>query len=141
MQNSILQITRVDQFASDNVQVNNQGIMGTAIAGQLTNIDLKMLDDNFITGGILNTISSTFGDYVHLQVIDIDNVLGYGANVILGQYCTSWFMRSDSQEQLNEKTDYPAKLLAGVYLRLAYHSTGADDVIITLNYRLHKVLY
>ena len=138
---STLKLNRVDIFASDNVNSNNHGIKGTAIAGQITNIELKMLDDNFITGGTLSTLNSQFGDFINLQVVDIDNILGLGANTILGQYCTSWYLRDDSQEQFNESTNYPAKILAGLYLRLVYHSFGSSDITVIINYRLHKALY
>jgi hypothetical protein len=141
MNGSSLKLNRVEIFTSDNVNTNNQGIIGIAAAGQVTNIDLKMMDDNFITGGILRTFHSTFGDYIHLQVIDIDNVLGFGTNVVLGQYCTSWYLRDDAQEQFNETTSYPAKIVAGLYLRIVYHSIGQSDVVVTANYRLHKALY
>ncbi len=134
MNGSTLKLNRADIFASDNVT-------GVVTAGQTVNIDLKMLDDNFITGGILYTLDSKFGDYINLQVVDVDNILGYGINTILGQYCTNWYMCSDSQEQLNETVNYPAKILSGLYLRIVYHSLGLSDVTVIINYRLHKALY
>jgi hypothetical protein len=141
MNNSILQLNRIEAFATDNVSVNNQGVLGTAIAGHVTNIDLKMLDDNFIIGGILHTLNTKFGDHVILQVIDIDNILGFGPNTVLGQYCTTWYLRDDQQEQLDENNPYPSKIAAGLYLRLIYTSTGETDVTVIINYRLHKALY
>ena len=35
---------------------------------------------------------------------------------------------------------YPAKVYAGLYLRLIYTSTGASNVAVAINYSLHKVL-
>jgi len=141
MQGSTLRLTQISQFSSDNVNNNNQGILGTALAGQNTNIDLKLLDDCFLIGGILRTQTSSFGDYAVFQVIDIDNILGYGAGAVLGQYVNKWYMKSDEQEQLNETTTYPAKVLAGLYLRIVYTSIGLIDVKVAINYRLHKILY
>lgn len=141
MNESILKVTRVDVFASDNVSANNQGMMAIIPAGKVTYVDLKMLDDNFLTGGILRTLNTQFGDYVDLQVVDVDNILRAGNNIVLAQYCTSWYLRSDSQEQLNETINYPAKVLSGLYLRLVYHSVGLENVTVTVNYRLHKALY
>lgn len=141
MNDSKLVINRTGIFSSDNVKVNNQGTMNTAPAGQVTNIDLKMLDDNFLTGGILRTLNAQFGDYVHFQVVDVDNILGLGHDLVLDQYCSNWYMRDDCQEQLNEEVSYTAKIFSGLYLRLIYHSFGEKDVIVTANYRLHKALY
>lgn len=140
MINSTTKLIQVAQFTSDLVHGNNQGMSQTAPAGTTTNIDLKLVDDHFMSGGILRTLNSAFGDTATFQVVDIDNVMGYGAGCILGQYATNWYMRSDSQEQVNESTPYPVKLPAGLYLRLVYTSIGTTDVTVAIIYRLHKVL-
>ncbi len=141
MNGSILKLTQVSQFASDNVNSASRGVTGLALAGQVTNLDLKLTDDAFITGGVLRTYTSAFGDTATFQVVDVENLLGYGENVVLGQYINEWHMRSDVQEQINEITTYPAKILSGLYLRIIYTSTGDTDVLIAANYRLHKILY
>lgn len=141
MVNSTLKLTQINQFASDNVHSNNQGLMATATAGAVTNIDLPLTDDHFITGGVMRTLNAAFGDVATFQVVDKDNVIGYGAGAVLGQYVTNWYMRSDSQEQINENIPYPAKIPAGLYLRIVYTSVGTTDVTVSIMYRLHKVLY
>ena len=141
MINSTLKLSQLAHFASTNVNKNGQGVIFTALAGQTTNGDYKLVDDCFITGGILSTLTSTFGDSTTFQVIDIDNIMGYGANVVLGQYITNWYMRSDTQLQIDESIPYPAKIYTGLYLRVRYTSIGATDVQVIVNYRLHKALY
>jgi hypothetical protein len=140
MVNSTLKLTQINQFASDLVHANNQGVSGNATAGVVSSIDLKLTDDHFVTGGVLRTLNSAFGDSVTFQVVDVDNVIGYGAGTVLGQYATSVYMRSDSQEQINENIPYPAKIPAGLYLRIVYTSVGTTDVTVTMMYRLHKIL-
>lgn len=139
MINSTLRLTQISQFTSDLVHSNNQGISGVATAGATTNIDLKLTDDHFITGGVMRTLTSAFGDYATFQVIDIDGVFA-PAGTVLGQYTTNWYMRSDAQEQINENIPYPAKIFAGLYLRVIYTSIGSSDVAVNIMYRLHKVL-
>jgi hypothetical protein len=141
MQNSQLKLTQISQFSSANVNANGRGKMQTVPAGTTVSIDLKMTDDCFITGGVLRTDAATFGDKATFQVIDIDNILGYGENKILGTYLTDWYMRSDAQQQLDENLYYPAKILANLYLRVIYASVGNTDVQVAVNYRLHKALY
>lgn len=141
MQGSTLKICQTEQFSSLNVNGNHQGVIGTATAGTTTTIDYKLLDDAFLVGGILLTKGATFGDSVTFQVIDIDNVIGYGANVVLGQYISNWYMREDSQSQVNEISSYPAKVLANLYLRIRYTSIGGSNVSVAVNYRLQKALF
>lgn len=141
MQNSTLKLSQLSQFSSSNVNSCTQGVLGMAIAGNSTNIDFKLTDDCFITGGVLITNGSTFGDKATFQVVDKDNVLGYGANTILGQYCTDWYMCADRQLQLDENIPYPAKIFANLYLRIIYTSIGTTDIELAINYKLHKVLY
>ena len=141
MINSKLLIRTLEQFAGNNVNCNIQGVIGTAVAGTTSDIDFKLTDDCFITGGNLRTSAANFGDHCTLQVIDIDNILGYGANTVLGQYCTNWYMCSDKQEQINETIPYPAKVLTNLYLRIKYTNIGSSDIQIAISYRLHKALY
>lgn len=139
MVNSATRLTQVSQFTSDLVHSNNQGLSQVITAGSIMTIDLKLTDDHFITGGVLRTLESAFGDTVTFQVIDIDGILA-PQGTVLGQYTTNWYMRSDSQEQINENTPYPAKIYAGLYLRVIYTSIGLVDVTVNIMYRLHKVL-
>jgi hypothetical protein len=141
MQNSTLKLSQLSHFASNNVNSNVQGISQIIPAGTTVNIDFRVTDDSFITGGILLTDKATFGDKATFQVIDIDNIIGYGNNVVLGQYITNFYMCSDKQEQINESMPYPAKIIHGLYLRIAYTSTGVEDVNVAIMYRLHKALY
>lgn len=141
MQNSTLVISQLEQLSSTHVNSAATGILGTALAGQTTALDLAITDDVFIVGGCLLASGATFGDYVRFQVVDKDNILGYGANLVLGQYINSWYLRSDSQLQINETMVYPAKVRAGLYLRAIYVSTGGSDVPFAINYRLHRALY
>lgn len=141
MQGSAIIITKVSMFASDNVTFSGKGTLGTAAFGTVSNVDLVMTDDCFLTGGRLRANIPVFGDYVDLQVVDKDNILGYGANVVLNQFVTKWYMRSDDQQQVEILLSYPSKVFAGLYLRLVYHSTGTVDVGVAVNYELHKALY
>lgn len=144
MQNSTLirssVVTNVDQFTNSNVFFDARGILGIATAGNTSSIDLLITDDAFFTGGVLSAKGATFGDFVNLQVVDVDGIMA-PAGTVLSQYATNWFMNSDKEEQINISVPYPGKLIVGFYLRISYHSTGATDVSVTANYFLHKALY
>lgn len=141
MDNSSLQLTNTVDMSSKVVNFNGQGVKGVVDANTTASIDLKMLDDNFITGGMLSVKDAAFGDTVTLQVIDKDNILGYGANVVLRQFITNWYIMSDTQLQLNLDLSYPAKVLSGLYLRAVYTSTSESvSPVVVINYYLHKAL-
>jgi len=141
MLNSTLVISELSQFNTGNVNAYNKGLIGDAAAGVSTNIDYLVVDDCFVAGGFLLCKNQVFGDSVKLQVVDKDNVLGFGAGVVLGEYISNWYIREDSQLQFSEISAYPAKLKGGIYLRAIYASTGATIVKVAINYRLHKALY
>jgi hypothetical protein len=144
MQNSTLTVQTTDEMQSTNVNLDCQSASGTITAGGPGNIDLILTDDCFITGGDLITNGAVFGDFATMQVVDVNNILGKGAGLVLGQYVTNWVMKADAvgaQLQCELRSPYPAKIPAGLALRLVYNSTGSNNVQVAINYILHKALY
>lgn len=130
----------INAFVKVALNYNAVGVTGVANSGTTTNVDYQLTDDTLLTGAQVLTSTSVFGDSITFQVVDVNNILGYGANVVLKQFITNWQLRSDSQEQIDLHVNYPAKLKAGLYLRLVYSSTGGSNVNVAINYALHKVL-
>lgn len=131
----------ITQYGAKDLNASLQGTKFTAILGTETIHDYLVSDDYLIDGAIIIAISATIGDKVTCQVIDKDNVMGYGANVVLGQYVTNWYMNPNESIQMDFKSDYPAKIFAGLYLRIKYTSVGATNVEVITNFKLHKVLW
>jgi hypothetical protein len=122
----------------------NAALTGTkfiAAASQETTHDFLISEDHLIDGAQLITVGANAGDKVKCQVIDKDNVLGYGQNVVLGEYVKDWYLDPSSSKQLEYESNYPAKIYGGLYLRTVYTSTGAVPVTVIVNYLLHKVLW
>lgn len=130
-----------DQFGAKDLNAALQGSRFTAAPGVETVNDYFIADDHLVDGAVLIALSSSLGDTVSCQVVDVNNVLGYGAGVVLGQYVTSWYMNPQASVQLNFKSSYPAKIYGGLFLRLKYNSVGNTPVEIIVNYILHKVLW
>jgi len=141
MINSTLTINELSQFSANNVLGYYKGVTGIVVAGSTTNLDYLVNDDCFITGGIFLCEGHIFGDNVTLQVVDIDNIMGFGAGTVLGEYIKNWYLQSDVQLQFSENIHYPAKIKAGLYLRVIYASTGSNQIKASINYRLHKARY
>lgn len=123
-----------------NFDFAGNGIKATAAKNSTTNIDFKVTVDNiFINGGLILYKNANWGDYITAQVVDIDNVLGYGANLVLQEYITKWYVHPDDKE-LKILLDYAGKIPINTYLRIKYTSTGVvTDVDIAVNYALHKL--
>lgn len=116
------------------------GQMFTAAKGVMTTQDLQIVDDLLVDGGVIIADGVVFGDTIDCQVVDVDNVFGYGAGVVLGQYITNWYLTTGNS-RWDFTIPYPAKLLAGLYVRINYHSIGTEiDVKVAINYKFHKVL-
>lgn len=128
-----------NEFSSKCLNFDGIGINGTAIANTTTSIDYLITQDVLITGAILLTKNSKFGDNFIFQVVDIDGILS-PSGTILNQFITNWYVSEDIQKQLDMQINYPAKLYAGLYLRFMYTSIGDEDVSVAINYTLHKVL-
>ena len=154
MINSTYAPKRYEDLNSDSCTVDNQTIQDVADAGTSTNIDLKLTDDHLITGIQLIVENANFGDTVTMQVVDNDGVLPtvygpywtaeqpvlYPNYPVLRQFATNWGLSSDVQVKFDEGQLYPAKIIAGLYIRIIYTSTGTSNVNVIANYRLHMVL-
>lgn len=133
------QAYRTDELASNNVHLNCQGFSSSVTAGTSTNIDYVLTDDCEITGLNLIIDKAIYGDYLHLQVIDVDGVFSGVPGYILNQFATNWYVSPTMNIEI--QSQYPAKLYTGMTLRAVFISTGnTDNVFIALNYKLHKIL-
>ena len=113
---------------------------GTATKTTSTNIDFKLPADLYLSGGeILTDGNAVFGDWVQCQIIDIDDILGYGPNTILKDYVVKYYI--DKNARMVITINYAGKVLKDLYIRIIYHSIGtANDVGISINYYLHKLI-
>lgn len=123
---------------SEGFRFRGKGVSGLATASTVTNIDLKITEERFINGCEVILKDQAFGDSCNFEIVDVDNIIGYGAGVVLDRFAESWFFSGDVQDQGQFILDYPAKIIAGLYIRIAYTSTGGTNVQVRCNYFLHK---
>lgn len=142
MQNSKYAPLSRNEYSKNDLNANFKGCKFTATKNSTTSYDMLISDDHLADGASVFVLNAAIGDKLTLQVIDIDNVLGYGANVVLGQYVTDWYINPSASSQGEFTSMYPAKILAGLYLRKIYTSVGTEtDPTVVINYKLHKVLW
>jgi len=108
---------------------------GIAVAGTTTDIDFKIDGSYMIFGVELIYDGAADGDYAAFQIVDKDNVVGYGAGVVLNEWVKKWYIPS-SEKRWKTVSDMATKLPAGLYARLKYTSVGSTDVPIKINYSM-----
>lgn len=133
-------IVRIRAFNNaDNLKFRGTGISGTATKNTTTNIEYKLTEDRFINGVDILIKDHVWGDKINFEVVDIDNILGYGAGTVLDQFGKDWYVDPDKCSQGQIRVEYPALINKDLYVRLAYISTGAtNDVEVKANLFLHK---
>ena len=131
-----------------------KGFMGTCTAGTSTNIDHKVEEERYINGMDIVLYDHAFGDNATLQVVDKDYIFAgtlYPAEpapsvpwsavmpdgIVLDTFGETWYVAADKQEQNSIEVPYPARIYAGLYLRIVYTSTGSTDVKIACNTYMH----
>lgn len=122
-------------FASPDFQFQGDCAAAVIPAGGTGVIDYKMPKTLYIDGAMVLTQNAAFGDFVTAIVVDRDNVLGYGAGLVLAQYVVKWWV--DPGGSMQVRTPYAGKVPAGIVMRLAYNSVGAQDVKVFFNLSLH----
>lgn len=124
----------LNDFEKTKLNKDARGIQGTAIAGTTTSFDLTLTDDTVMAGGnAFLAKGAVAGDCVSFQIIH--PIVG-----ILNQFITDWYLNPDSTAQAVPTSNYPAKLPAGLILRVVYTSVGSSDVWVAINYNKEKVL-
>ena len=153
--NTVYDPDSTGDFSKKGFNFNGQGIMATITPGTAQNIDLKLTDDHDFTGVQYLIWGGSKGDFVNLQVVDADGSLtntqvpGYPTGVTysmvpgypgFGQYATNWYVNTDGAgTPIN--IPYPAKVLAGMTIRIIYNSVGTTAVTIAINFNIHKMRF
>lgn len=119
-----LNVRKLEQLDSDKADFRLQGISGTASANTTTNIDWKFPEERWINGGQLLCKGHIWGDTITVQLIDKDNVLGYGANTVLNTFTENFAVSADVQQQILITLESIALVPANVYFRIKYTNTN-----------------
>lgn len=131
-------VRKVADLDADRARFKIQGFKGTAAVNTTTNIDWKLPEERWTSGGILLAQGPHWGDKISLSIVDKDNVLGAGANYVLDTFVEDFYLISDSQFQIQIEAPYIALVPANVYVRIAYSNTSLlDPVECAMNLTTH----
>lgn len=136
--NTTYKPARVGDFEASKLNYDARGVSTTIPAGTQKDLDLVLADDSLITGAWMIVHDGYFGDTANFQVVDTAGAFTGVPGFVLNQFVSNWYLPPTANEQF--ELVYPAKVYAGLTLRLVYTSTGPSDVFLAVNYKLHKVL-
>jgi hypothetical protein len=112
--------------AEASVDQNGEAIVQIKIPGTVGQ------DSRYVAGGYAFNDSLKFGDRLEeINVVDVDNILGYGANTVVGTYHDAdvdaankgWFMYPAPQAGSEIEIDpmgYYGNIVSGLYLQLKF---------------------
>lgn len=113
-------------FRKMRYQLWRKGFMYTPVAGAATEFSERFTQDLWLPGGAYQVKGSDFRDYVEFEVVDLDNILGYGAGLILSRYMETERFKDDEWVPIgNDDASY---IKAGLYTRARYVSFGISPV-------------
>lgn len=94
-------------------------------------IDFQFPFDCYVWGCHGHVINFGDGDWVGFQIVDVDNILGYGANTVLKDYDEIWCHTiAKSTGAFTTPDGAPGKILGGLYARIIYNCTDATKTSI-----------
>jgi hypothetical protein len=99
-------------------------ISGIAEANSTTDIDYKMTGNYIIYGAEMLYDRALHGDSIQFQIIDKDNILGYGAGLVVHNWIVKWYIDSHANS-MRQLSDFGGTVLKDLYIRLKY--TNIDE--------------
>ena len=132
------QIVRSSAIAEDdNRRVRHTGIMDKtfSVTGdvdwQMDQLTYQGQNVASIFVGVkYKIVGGNDGDSLDFCVIDIDNILGYGANFVLDAFAKNYYVFPNEIETVRE---YKADMFPGLYIRAHYTKTGPTDARFICN--------
>lgn len=131
--NTTFDPANINEYEKSKLVKNAKGIAGAAAPGVSTNFDLTVVDDDLVATGSLIVIGAAQGDTVDFQIV-------HPLAGVQIQPITDWYIDPSMSFQKVPSSWYPAKVPAGLILRVIYHSVGVNPVWVAINFDKEKVL-
>jgi len=108
------------------------GVSFSAPANQSTTYSYALTSAVFLRGGVLFASPGTLGDQLTVQIVDVNNILGAGANYVVATYVNGWYVMPNQQNAI-EDISVSSEIPAGLYVNFIYNNTSptqATQVIV-----------
>jgi hypothetical protein len=131
-------VRKKSDMDADRCKFRGQGFAFTATASSTTDHDYKFTEARLLEVPFIICKNQAWGDSLRFQVVDVDNVLGYGAGLVLDEFATDWYIDDTSTLQMRPDVWYSAEVIANLYIRVKYTSVGGTNVDVKINFCNHK---
>jgi len=102
---------------------------------KIENHDVETFMFKYLSGADWKVFNSVKGDWAKFQVIDHDNILGMGVDVVLKEYVRKKYVWNETPTECVAMA--PGKILVGLYLRCIYTSVGTEtNPEMYINFRI-----
>ena len=102
------------------------GVSFPAPANQSTTYNYALTSPVFLRGGTLFPSPGTLGYQLSVQIIDVNNVLGAGANYVVATYVNGWYVMPGIPNII-EDISVSSEIPAGLYVSFVYNNTSATQ--------------
>lgn len=120
---------------TDNYFYRGQGFAFNVPAGTTLDHDIEILDEKAIDGSEIWVASNVFGCKANFQVVDKNGIYS-PAGTVLNQFAFDWNLHPSGTNKTSP--GYPAKLLAGLFVRIKLTNPSASPVKVYGNLFLHE---
>lgn len=105
------------------------------LANQDSNCDIKMVKDTWLWGGdcMVSGSDPVDSDSVKVQVVDVDDILGGGAGLVVGELITKKFVGANRSISVAAPDGKPKMVPANLYLRVVITETHNIAKTATVN--------
>ena len=122
-------------FPANDSAYSFRGLGGSAaLSTGSNNVDQVITAARFINGAEVWSDDPAYGNSITFQVVDVDNVLGYGAGTVIEEFGTTWQMHPGCITKAFP--GYIASVPAGLYVRMVV--TVSQAASFHYNLHLHK---
>jgi len=109
------------------------GARFTALAGATTPFDYQLpVDLKLFSGTFWAAPEAVIGDTISFSVVDVNGILG-PAGTVLREYVDDIYVVPDERRIL--QSGQASDLVAGLFLRTTYVSTGTSDIDVLLDWQ------
>lgn len=128
-------------LGEDSFGLEGVGYHMTATKNSTTTHDLLLTKAYALKGGVAYFgPGCTEKDYMKCQIIDIDNILGFGNNVVLDEYISKWYVHP-LMAMVAEDVSIATLPAPGLYFRTIYTSdaSATEDASLSINLKTYEV--
>ena len=105
-------------------KVTNRGFQFDAAVNSETTFEWEVTEDLYVKDGELEVKDGDYKDFAYMALVDVNNILGYGAGLVLHEYIKEYPVNSTTNPSMTYvKNKAITDLnLNGFFMRVKYHN-------------------